>query len=339
MATSETIDHVRPSSTLPGSLTSLGSDLISGASAASGSTPGSDVSLGSRLISGTTFASGLSRKGGGSLERTPREPRDSPCSGVAASRARRCFLPRTPCTGFAPSRARRCFLPRPPCTRFEPSRARRCASPRTPCTGLAASRARRSLSPGTPCKSTLPCPSRAGTTDLAVPSPPPSAFACQDSSACRRAFARSVVLAERNDESTAGLSVLFSSDPTTHDPNNARFFRARASHRPTRPRSSLRLTRSRASSMRGRRGPLVTPSVAELGDSLPGDDLRADIPSTWRADLATAAASTATEPVATSETRCVPTRVPAPRLNRPRALTPRTRRSSATSRPPPPLAS
>ena len=159
-----------------------------------------------------------------------------------------------------------------------------------------------------------PCPSRAGTTDLAVPSPPPSAFACQDSSACRRAFARSVVLAERNDESTAGLSVLFSSDPTTHDPNNARFFRARASHRPTRPRSSLRLTRSRASSMRGRRGPLVTPSVAELGDSLPGDDLRADIPSTWRADLATAAASAATEPVATSETRCVPTRVPAPRL-------------------------
>ena len=89
------------------------------------------------------------------------------------------------------------------------------------------------------------------------------------------------------------------------------FFSAPARLTDPRPRSSLRRTRSRASSMRGRRGPLVTPSVAELGDSLPGDDLRADIPSTWRADLATAAASTATEPVATSETRCVPTRVPA----------------------------
>jgi hypothetical protein len=108
--------------------------------------------------------------------------------------------------------------------------------PRTPYTSFAPSRARRSPSPGTPCKSTLPCPSRAGTTDLAVPSPPPSAFACQDSSACRRAFARSVVLAERNDESTAGLSVLFSSDPTTHDPN-ARFFprpRVSPTHAPAR---------------------------------------------------------------------------------------------------------
>ena len=65
--TVESRSHARSrrESTLPGSDTSLGSDLISGASAASGSTPGSDVSLGSRLIAGTTFASGLSRKGGG----------------------------------------------------------------------------------------------------------------------------------------------------------------------------------------------------------------------------------------------------------------------------------
>jgi len=65
--TVESRSHARSrrESTLPGSVASLGSDLISGASAASGSTPGSDVSLGSRLIAGTTFASGLSRKGGG----------------------------------------------------------------------------------------------------------------------------------------------------------------------------------------------------------------------------------------------------------------------------------
>ena len=53
----------RHGSTLPGSDASLGSDLISGSTSASGSTPGSDVSLGSCLISGMTFVSGLSRKG------------------------------------------------------------------------------------------------------------------------------------------------------------------------------------------------------------------------------------------------------------------------------------
>ena len=66
--TVESRSHARSrrESTLPGSDTSLGSDLISGASAASGSSPGSDVSLGSRLISGSTFfVSVFSRKGGG----------------------------------------------------------------------------------------------------------------------------------------------------------------------------------------------------------------------------------------------------------------------------------
>ena len=95
--------------------------------------------------------------GGGSPERTPREPRDTPCSCIAASRARRS------------------------------------SSPRTPCSCIAASRARRSLSPGTPCRGILGCPSRAGTTDLAVSWPPPSAISCQDSSAWRRVLARSGV--------------------------------------------------------------------------------------------------------------------------------------------------
>ena len=117
----------------------------------------------------------------------------TPCTCFASSRARRCFLLRTPCTGFAPSRARRCSSPRTPCTCFAPSRARRSESPRTPCSFFVASRARRSPSPGIPCKSTLPCPSRAGTSDLAVPSPPQSAVACRDSSAWRRVFARSGV--------------------------------------------------------------------------------------------------------------------------------------------------
>ena len=117
----------------------------------------------------------------------------TPCSRFAAFRARRCSSPRTPCTGFAASRARRCSSPRTPCTGFAASRARRCSRPRTPCTGFAASRARRSLSPGTPYSSILGRPSRAGTSDLVVPSPSPSAVACRDSSAWRLVFARSVV--------------------------------------------------------------------------------------------------------------------------------------------------
>ena len=117
----------------------------------------------------------------------------TPCSSIAPSRARRCPSPRTPCTGVAASRARRCFLLRTPCTGFAPSRARRCPSPRTPCTCFAASRARKSLSPGTPYRGILGWPSRAGTSELEVSSPPPSAIACQDSSAWRRAFARSGV--------------------------------------------------------------------------------------------------------------------------------------------------
>ena len=109
-----------------------------------------------------------------------RAPR-TPCTGVAASRARRSSSPallalfrclpcsqklepphlalRTPvlAEARAPALAQvRCSRahrpePRTPCTGFAASRARTGASPRTPCTCFAASRARRSSSPRTPC--------------------------------------------------------------------------------------------------------------------------------------------------------------------------------------------
>ena len=150
-------------------------------------------------------------RGGEAREPPPREPRGTPCRCFSASRARRRPLPRTPCTcivasrarksesprtpcsSFAASRARRSESPRTPCTRVAPSRARRSESPRTPCTCVAACRARRSPSPGTPCRSTLPGPSRAGTSDLGGASYSPSAVACQDSRTWRRVAARGSV--------------------------------------------------------------------------------------------------------------------------------------------------
>jgi hypothetical protein len=90
-------------------------------------------------------------RGGRARELPHREPRGTPCTGFAASRARRCPRPRTPCSHVAASRARRCSSPRTPCTGFAASRARRCPSPRTPCSCIASSRARICSSPGTPC--------------------------------------------------------------------------------------------------------------------------------------------------------------------------------------------
>jgi len=145
------------------------------------------------------------------------------------------------------------------------------------------------------------------------------------------------VLAERNDESTAGLSVLFSSDRTTHDPN-ARFFRARASRRPTpplvaathsvarfldagssRPPGDPERGRARGQPPRGRspRGyPLDLARGPRDRRRVHGDGARGDVRDEVRAHSR-----------------------PRARLNRPRALTPRTRRARATSRPPPPFAS
>ena len=67
-----------------------------------------------------------------------------------------CSQMRTPCTGFAASRARRSTSPRTPCTCFAASRARRCSSPRTPCTCFAASRARRCRAPALLALASLP---------------------------------------------------------------------------------------------------------------------------------------------------------------------------------------
>ena len=145
---------------------------ISGSPSTSGSTPGSAVSLGSILISGRISASGSGGGGGGSPERTPREPRDTPCTGFATSRARRCSHPALFALASHPPvladaraphslhwyRILPCsqMLHPPPCTGFAPSRARRCPEPRTPCTGIASSRARRSESPRTPALASLP---------------------------------------------------------------------------------------------------------------------------------------------------------------------------------------
>ena len=126
----------------------------------------------------------------------PPRPRTPPKSRAWVARGDRAREPprreprSTPCTCFAASRARICFLPRTPCTCFAASRARRCPSPRTPCTGVAPSRARRCLSPGTPCRDTLPDSCRARTSDRS-PSPRPLAAASRGPAPWRSA--RSIV--------------------------------------------------------------------------------------------------------------------------------------------------